>query len=131
MKNFYSGKKVFLTGHTGFKGSWLALWLTMMGAKVVGFSLKADEESLFNLAEVATGLEKSIIGDIRNSDEIAASVKNFQPEIILHLAAQPLVRDSYFDPRKTFFLFFSFFRLILWTTAAKLVGTGIREEGSK
>ncbi len=102
MKNFYSGKKIFLTGHTGFKGSWLSLWLTMLGAKVVGFSLEADKESLFNSAEVATGLEKSIIGDIRNSDEIAATVKNFQPEIILHLAAQPLVRDSYFDPRKTY-----------------------------
>ena len=102
LKNFYSGKKVFLTGHTGFKGSWLALWLSMMGAKVVGFALEPEKESLFNLAGVGLELEKSIIGDIRNSDEIAAKIKKFQPEIILHLAAQPLVRDSYFDPRKTY-----------------------------
>ena len=102
LQGFYSNKKIFLTGHTGFKGSWLSLWLEMMGAKVCGFALKADEESLFNLAKVGEGLEKSIIGDIRNPDEIAAAVKNFQPEIIIHMAAQPLVRDSYFDPRKTY-----------------------------
>ena len=102
MQNFYSGKRIFLTGHTGFKGSWMSLWLEMMGAKVTGFALKPDEESLFNLAQVESGLEKSIIGDIRNPDEIASAIKDSQPEIILHLAAQPLVRDSYFDPRKTY-----------------------------
>ncbi len=102
MKDFYFGKKIFLTGHTGFKGSWLALWLSMMGAKVVGFALEPEKESLFNLAGVDGELDKSIIADIRNSDEIAAAVKNSQAEIILHLAAQPLVRDSYFDPRKTY-----------------------------
>ncbi len=102
MKNFYSDKKIFLTGHTGFKGSWLSLWLVMMGARVTGFSLRPEEESLFNLAGIGGEIEKSIIGDIRNSDEIAKAVKDFKPEIILHLAAQPLVRDSYFDPRKTY-----------------------------
>lgn len=102
LKSFYSGKKVFLTGHTGFKGGWLSLWLSMMGAKVAGFALKADEESIFNLAKIADELAKSTIGDIRNAEEISAAVKNFQPEIIIHMAAQPLVRDSYFDPRKTY-----------------------------
>ncbi len=102
LTNFYSGKKVFLTGHTGFKGAWLSLWLTSMGARVAGFSLQADEESLFNLAQVENDLEKSIIGDIRNSAEIMQSVKNFQPEIIIHMAAQPLVRDSYRDPLTTY-----------------------------
>ncbi|NBV06101.1 MAG: CDP-glucose 4,6-dehydratase [Proteobacteria bacterium] len=102
LKNFYSGKKILLTGHTGFKGAWLSLWLEIMGAKVCGFALKADYESLFNLAKVGEVLEKSVIGDIRHADEIASVVKNFQPEIIIHMAAQPLVRDSYFDPRKTY-----------------------------
>ncbi len=102
LTNFYSGKKVLLTGHTGFKGAWLSLWLTMMGARVAGFALQADKESLFNLAKVSEELEKSIIGDIRNAEEIAAAVKNFQPEIIIHMAAQPLVRDSYRDPLTTY-----------------------------
>lgn len=102
LENFYSGKRVFLTGHTGFKGAWMALWLNKMGAKVAGFALEADQESLFNLAEVEKILEKSIIGDIRNAEAVEKAVKEFQPEIILHMAAQPLVRDSYYDPRKTY-----------------------------
>lgn len=102
LENFYSGKKIFLTGHTGFKGAWMSLWLNKLGAKVVGYSLEADEESLFNLVEVEKSLEKSIIGDIRNSAEIAQAVKDFQPEIILHMAAQPLVRESYADPLTTY-----------------------------
>ena len=73
LENFYSGKRVFLTGHTGFKGAWMSLWLNKMGAKVAGFALEADQESLFNLAEVEKILEKSIIGDIRNSGEIFLS----------------------------------------------------------
>lgn len=102
LQNFYKNKKVFLTGHTGFKGSWLALWLSKMGAEVVGFSLKPEEESLFNLAAVEEEIEKSIIGDIRNSEDISKAIANCQPEIVIHMAAQALVRDSYSDPRKTY-----------------------------
>lgn len=102
LQKFYAGKKIFLTGHTGFKGSWMSLWLTMMGARVAGFSLKADNESLFNSAEIEVLLEKSIIGDIRNAEDISLAVNNFQPEIIIHMAAQPLVRQSYFDPLETY-----------------------------
>lgn len=80
----------------------MSLWLSQMGSKVVGFALKADEESLFNLAKVEDATVKSIIGDIRNEKEIEAAVKNFQPEIIIHMAAQPLVRQSYFDPLETY-----------------------------
>lgn len=100
--SFYKDRKIFLTGHTGFKGAWLSLWLGEMGAKVCGFALKPEEESLFNLAKVEESLEESVIGDIRNRDEINLAVKKFQPEIIIHMAAQPLVRDSYVDPLKTY-----------------------------
>ena len=102
LQNFYSGKKVFLTGHTGFKGAWLSLWLAGMGAKVAGFSLQADDESLFNIAKIDEDIDKSIIGDIRDAEKIEKSIKEFQPEIIIHMAAQPLVRDSYLDPLTTY-----------------------------
>ena len=102
LQNFYCGKKIFLTGHTGFKGSWMALWLLEMKARVVGFALEPEDESLFRLAQVDGGMEKSIIGDIRNSEKIAAAIADSQPEIIIHMAAQPLVRQSYFDPRETY-----------------------------
>lgn len=102
LANFYKGKKVFLTGHTGFKGAWLALWLKRMGAEVRGFSLAANEESLFNIVNLSLEIEKSIIGDIKNPQELEKAVKDFQPEIIIHMAAQALVRPSYSDPRETY-----------------------------
>ncbi|MBM5782418.1 MAG: CDP-glucose 4,6-dehydratase [Pelagibacterales bacterium] len=102
LQNFYKDKKVFLTGHTGFKGSWLALWLEQMGAKVVGYALDAEAESLFKLAEVEKTMEKSIIADIRDEEKIKAALKESKAEILIHMAAQPLVRKSYFDPKETY-----------------------------
>lgn len=100
--NFYKGKKVFVTGHTGFKGSWLCKILVNAGAEVTGYSLNPPTNpSLFEIA----GIEKdihSIIGDIRDLDALKKAFDEAQPEIVLHLAAQPIVRDSYKDPVYTY-----------------------------
>lgn len=100
--SFYKGKRVFVTGHTGFKGSWLCQMLVSAGAEVTGYSLTPPTEpSLFQL----TGLEnrmKSIIGDVRDFDYLKAAFIDAQPEIVLHLAAQPIVRESYRTPRETY-----------------------------
>jgi CDP-glucose 4,6-dehydratase len=100
--DFWKGKRVFLTGHTGFKGSWLTLWLQFVGAVVTGFSLEPDTEpSLFKLANVADGIE-SRIGDIRDLGLMLRAVKECRPEIVIHMAAQPLVRLSYKEPVETY-----------------------------
>lgn len=100
--SFYNGKKVFVTGHTGFKGSWLCRILVNAGAIVTGYSLlPPTEPNLFDLA----GLERkmtSIIGDIRDFDSLKKAFDEAEPEIVLHLAAQPIVRDSYKNPRYTY-----------------------------
>lgn len=100
--NFWQNKRVFITGHTGFKGSWLTLWLNRMGAKVAGLSLlPATSPSLYDLA----GIEKisvSSIGDIRDRSVVDQAIKDFNPEIVFHLAAQPLVRESYQFPVETY-----------------------------
>ena len=99
---FWSGKNVLLTGHTGFKGSWLALWLASNGANVTGFSLRPPTEpSLFELANVDQDLN-SIFADIRDESAIKKAVNRSDPDVLFHLAAQPLVRDSYDNPLKTF-----------------------------
>ena len=100
--NLYKNKKVLITGHTGFKGTWLSLWLIMMGADVVGFSNnKKTVPSLFEVLKLKKKL-KSYNGDISNFSEINKVIKKFQPEVIFHLAAQALVKESFKNPIQTF-----------------------------
>jgi CDP-glucose 4,6-dehydratase len=100
--NFWRGRRVLLTGHTGFKGSWLSLWLQSMGAQVRGIALAPPTApSLFEVARVADGMDHCV-ADIRDYPAIQALVSGFQPEIVLHMAAQPLVRLSYDQPMETY-----------------------------
>ncbi len=104
MKNkiFFKNKKVFITGHTGFKGSWLSILLKYLGADVCGYALKPPTEpNMFELCGLNSKI-KSIIGDIRNLDFLKNAITNFNPEIIIHMAAQPLVRESYKNPVETY-----------------------------
>ncbi|MGH1429889.1 MAG: CDP-glucose 4,6-dehydratase [Neptuniibacter sp.] len=99
---FWLGKRVFITGHTGFKGSWLSLWLQDMGAITKGYALEPETRpSLFEEASVGEGME-SEIGDIRDLDSITSSMLGFNPDIVIHMAAQPLVRLSYAEPVGTY-----------------------------
>ncbi|MES2355312.1 MAG: CDP-glucose 4,6-dehydratase [Pseudomonadota bacterium] len=99
---FWRGRKVFVTGHTGFKGGWLCLWLQQLGAKVAGFSLPpTSNPNLFNIARIAQGME-SRFGDIRNRVDLTAAIVDAQPEIVIHMAAQSLVRYSYVNPVETY-----------------------------
>lgn len=101
--DFWRGKRVFLTGHTGFKGAWTALWLEQLGANVTGFALAppADRDCVFSCVAPWTKL-KSIIGDLRDPSAVAEAVKVGDPEIVIHMAAQALVKRSYADPVETF-----------------------------
>lgn len=101
--NFWCGKRVFLTGHTGFKGGWLALWLSEMGANVYGYALApATMPALFTTAKVRDRLAASTIADIRDAEALQKAVQVAQPDIVFHLAAQPLVRYSYQAPVETY-----------------------------
>jgi len=100
---FFQGKKVFLTGHTGFKGGWLSLWLQSMGAEVHGYALNPPTEpNLFCVAEVGKGMASSVIADIRDADKLRVAMQAARPDIVFHLAAQPLVRYSYAQPAETY-----------------------------
>lgn len=101
--NTYKNKKVFLTGHTGFKGSWLALWLTRLGAEVCGYSLAPNTNpSMFEELDIKNKIKKSVIGDILDSEQLEKIMQDFKPDIVFHLAAQPLVRLSYDEPVLTY-----------------------------
>jgi CDP-glucose 4,6-dehydratase len=100
--DFWAGKKVFVTGHTGFKGGWLSLWLQSLGAKVVGYALEPSARpNLFEVAEVGKGM-RSVIGDVANPAKLNAVISEHAPQIVFHLAAQALVRASYESPIKTY-----------------------------
>ena len=97
--SFWAGRRVLLTGHTGFKGSWLSLWLLQLGAEVYGLALEPDTRpSLFDQLGIVSQLSGYHYLDIRDSSALSAYVYSCQPQVVLHLAAQPLVRRSYRDP---------------------------------
>ncbi|MCE3203599.1 CDP-glucose 4,6-dehydratase [Paenibacillus sonchi] len=102
-QTFWNGKKVFLTGHTGFKGSWLCLWLSSMGAEITGYSLEpSTSPSLFDLCNIKDLLKNNVIADIRDSAKLNLAMQQARPEIVIHMAAQPLVRESYKNPVETY-----------------------------
>jgi CDP-glucose 4,6-dehydratase len=101
-RTFWEGKRVFLTGHTGFKGSWLVLWLNALGAKVTGYALEPPTDpSLFELCHLDE-LVNSRIADVRDGETLCRTMADANPEIVIHMAAQPLVRDSYKIPVETY-----------------------------
>lgn len=101
-KSFWKNKRVLITGHTGFKGGWLSIWLASLGVNLKGIALlPSSEVSLFSEAKIDTLFDCDFV-DIRDYDALLASMQRFKPEIVLHLAAQPLVRKSYISPRETY-----------------------------
>jgi CDP-glucose 4,6-dehydratase len=101
-KEFWKGKRVLITGHTGFKGSWLSLWLQSVGSDVLGYALQPPTQpSLFEIAHIGSGME-SIVGDVRNFDFLKSVIVENEPEIIFHMAAQSVVKYSYDNPIETY-----------------------------
>ena len=101
LKRIFKGKRVLVTGDTGFKGSWLSLWLHELGAEVCGFALPAEKDGHFNLLQLGS-IIRHVDGDIRDLNQVQAVVDSFKPEIMFHLAAQAIVRVSYQEPKRTF-----------------------------
>ncbi|WP_068779045.1 CDP-glucose 4,6-dehydratase [Paenibacillus sp. GM2] len=100
---FWKDKKVFLTGHTGFKGSWLSIWLSSMGAQVTGYSLEPNTQpNLYELLNVEELITKSVIADVRDRESLQFAMQEAKPDIVIHMAAQPLVRESYKSPAETY-----------------------------
>ncbi|TAH39167.1 MAG: CDP-glucose 4,6-dehydratase [Bacteroidetes bacterium] len=100
-KKTFRNKKVFLTGHTGFKGAWMCVWLTLLGARVKGYALKPEKNSLYNLVKSKLKID-SVIADVRDSDRLRKELVSFNPDFVFHFAAQALVRRSYKLPVETF-----------------------------
>ena len=101
-KAFWNNRSVFLTGHTGFKGTWMSLWLQQMGAKLTGYALAPDTTpSMFEVVQADQGMN-SIINDVRDLASVQDAMQAAEPEVVIHMAAQPLVRDSYIYPVETF-----------------------------
>jgi CDP-glucose 4,6-dehydratase len=122
--SFWRGRGVLLTGHTGFKGAWLALWLQSLGARVTGFSDGVPTEpALYELARVGEGMD-SIEGDVRDHDAIAGAVRRAAPEIVIHMAAQSLVRRSFAEPRETYET--NVMGTVNLLDAVRLAGDGVR-----
>ena len=102
LKKFWKSKKIFLTGHTGFKGSWLVIFFHLLGAKVYGYSLKQKRLSIYNLLKINRIIKKSVIGDIRDKVKLEKNILKCRPDFLIHMAAQPLVRYSYIKPEYTY-----------------------------
>lgn len=101
--DFWKGKKVFVTGHTGFKGSWLSLWLASMGSKITGYALAPNTKpNLFEVLAIDSLIEKSHIADIRDLGSLQKAMFEAKPDVVIHMAAQPLVRYSYANPVETY-----------------------------
>jgi len=102
-QGFWRARRVLVTGHTGFKGGWLCLWLQQLGAEVTGYALAPNTSpNLFEAAAVGKGLRQSILADIRDLDRLCEVLRNARPEVVIHMAAQPLVRASYENPIETY-----------------------------